>query len=172
MTRRAARISAVLAEIDHREGHPAEAVARLEAALEALASEEPDEDTAAVAAQLGRFLVLSNRYEDAAPRLELALELSEALGLPEVFAQALTSKSILYTARTGWRRRASCSRGRSTSHSRTTCTPPRFGRSTTWRSTTSRATGTGTRSTLPTGASSSRGTSATGSGRRSFSTGR
>ena len=98
MTRRVARISAVLAEIDHREGHPGEAVARLEAALETLASEEPDEDIAAVAAQLGRFLVLSSRYEDAAPRLELALELAEALGLPEVFAQALTSKSILYTS--------------------------------------------------------------------------
>jgi class 3 adenylate cyclase/tetratricopeptide (TPR) repeat protein len=98
MTRRVARISAVLAEIDHREGHPGEAVVRLEAALEAFASEEPDEDTAAVAAQLGRFLVLSSRYEDAAPRLELALDLSEALGLSEVFAQALTSKSILYTS--------------------------------------------------------------------------
>ena len=97
LTRRAARISAVLAEIDYREGHPPEAVARLEAALEALAGEEPDEDTAAVAAQLGRFLVLSNRHEDAAPRLEVALELAEALRLPEVFAQALTSKSILYT---------------------------------------------------------------------------
>ena len=99
MTRRVARISAVLAEIDHREGHRTEAVARLEAALEALAGEEPDEDTAAVAAQLGRFLVLSNRYEEAAPRLELALDLAEALGLPEVFAQALTTKSILYTTR-------------------------------------------------------------------------
>ena len=98
MTRRVARISAVLAEIDHREGHPGKAVVRLEAALEAFASEEPDEDTAAVAAQLGRFLVLSSRYEDAAPRLELALDLSEALGLSEVFAQALTSKSILYTS--------------------------------------------------------------------------
>ena len=40
MTRRVARISAVLAEIDHREGHPSEAVVRLEAALETLAGEE------------------------------------------------------------------------------------------------------------------------------------
>ena len=37
--------------------------------------------------------------QDAAPRLETALELAEALRLPEVFAQALTSKSILYTYR-------------------------------------------------------------------------
>ena len=45
LTRRAARIRPVLAEIDHREGHTTEAVTRLEAVVEALAGEEPDEDT-------------------------------------------------------------------------------------------------------------------------------
>ena len=55
--RQAARVSAHLAEIDFRDGHPPEAVARLEAALETLAGEEPDEDVAFAAAQLGRFLV-------------------------------------------------------------------------------------------------------------------
>ncbi len=98
-TRRAARISTVLAEIDHRDGHPPEAVARLEAALDALAGEEPDEDVAYAAAQLGRFLVLNQQHELAAPRLEVALELAEALRLPEVFAQALTSKSLLFSQR-------------------------------------------------------------------------
>jgi tetratricopeptide (TPR) repeat protein len=92
-----ARIQPVLAEIDHREGHTNAAVTRLEAVLEALAGEEPDEDTAAVAGQLGRFLMLSNRDDEAAPHLEAALELAEALRLPEVFAQALTTKSVLYT---------------------------------------------------------------------------
>jgi predicted ATPase len=99
LKRRAARVSAHLAEIDFREGHPPEAVARLEAALDTLAGEEPDEDVAYAAAQLGRFLVLNNQYELAAVRLERALELAEALRLPEVFAQALTSKSILYVGR-------------------------------------------------------------------------
>ncbi len=99
LKRRAARISAVLAEVDYREGHSREAVARLEAAFETLAGEEQDEDLAAVAAQLGRFLVLNNQFEEATPRLELALELAEALRLPEVFAQALTTKSTLYTSR-------------------------------------------------------------------------
>jgi class 3 adenylate cyclase/tetratricopeptide (TPR) repeat protein len=99
LKRRAARISAALAEVDYRDGHPSEAVARLEAALETLAGEEPDEDLATVAAQLGRFLLLNGRYDDAAPRLELALELAEALRLPEVFAQALTSKSLLFLNR-------------------------------------------------------------------------
>src|SRR3989442_64919 len=59
----AARISSLLAEIDFREGHLSDAVARLEQALESLAGEEPDADVAAVAAQLGRFLTLGGQYE-------------------------------------------------------------------------------------------------------------
>ena len=99
LTRRAARVSSALAEIDYRDGHPPAAVARLESTLDALEGVTADEVVAEVAAQLGRFLVLNRQYELAAPRLELALELAEALGLPEVFAQALTSKSIFYTYR-------------------------------------------------------------------------
>ncbi len=99
LKRQAARVSAVLSDIDHWEGHTSRAVERLEAALSELSDEEPDEDVATVAAQLGRFLVLNRQYDLAAPRIEMALELAEALALPEVLAQALTSKSILYTYR-------------------------------------------------------------------------
>ena len=99
LRKQAALVSAVLGEIDFREGHPPRAVARLEAALGELEEEEPDADVATVAAQLGRFLVLDRQLERAAPHLERALELAEALGLPEVFAQALTSKSLLFTTR-------------------------------------------------------------------------
>ena len=95
LTRQAARIASVLAEIDFREEQRlTEAVGRLEHALESLGNEEPDADVAGVAAQLGRFLVLDGQYEAAAPRLELALALGEALKLQEVFAQALTTKSV------------------------------------------------------------------------------
>jgi class 3 adenylate cyclase/tetratricopeptide (TPR) repeat protein len=98
LTRPAARIASVLAEIDFRDGrHLTEAVGRLEHALESLDNEEPDADLAAVAAQLGRFLVLDGQFEAAAPRLELALELAEALKLQEVFAQALTTKAVILT---------------------------------------------------------------------------
>jgi class 3 adenylate cyclase/tetratricopeptide (TPR) repeat protein len=93
--RAAALVSAKLAEIDSREGHPAEAVARLEAALDELSGEEPDESVATVAAELGRFLFLSGQTDLAAPYLEQALELAEALRLDEVFAQAMTSKAML-----------------------------------------------------------------------------
>ena len=75
---------------------PSEAVARLEAAIGQLADAEPDEGFATLAGELGRFLVLSGKYERAAPYLEQSLGLAEALGLDEVFAQTLTSKSILF----------------------------------------------------------------------------
>jgi class 3 adenylate cyclase/tetratricopeptide (TPR) repeat protein len=92
MSHPAALVSARLAEVDHFEGHPAEAVARLEQALETLSSEEPDGDLAEVAAALGRFLILAGRFDEALPQVERALTLAEALELPEVFVQALISK--------------------------------------------------------------------------------
>jgi tetratricopeptide (TPR) repeat protein len=91
----AARIAARLAEIDFSEGHPPQAVARLAPALEALEAAGPDADVAALAAQLGRFLIFSGDLERAAPHLERALSLAEALDLPETLAQALNSKSVL-----------------------------------------------------------------------------
>jgi class 3 adenylate cyclase/tetratricopeptide (TPR) repeat protein len=93
----AARISCVLAEIDFREGRTSEAVERLKRAVADLHGEEPDADVAEASAQLGRFLILGDALDEAVPHLELALELAEALALPEVLAQALTSKSTIYT---------------------------------------------------------------------------
>jgi class 3 adenylate cyclase/tetratricopeptide (TPR) repeat protein len=90
----AARVSARLAEIDSREGHLVQAIARLEKALQTLSTEEPDEDLAIVAAQLARFLTLHGQYDKAMPHIELALELAEALAVPEVFAEALSTKAI------------------------------------------------------------------------------
>jgi len=98
-TKRAAVVSAVLADIDLREGHPPQALSRLETALDELEGEEPDEELAVVAAQLGRVLVLDGQIDRAIPHLERALELAEALRLPEVLAQALTSKSVVFTQR-------------------------------------------------------------------------
>ena len=94
-------------------------------------------DLAYAAAQLGRFLVLNNQSEEGAPRLELALELAEALRLPEVFCQALTARQSHTSIRTGSRRAASSSRGRSNAPWPTICTQLRLAPSTTWRSTTS-----------------------------------
>ncbi len=92
--RAAARVSARLAELDFVDGRPADAVARLEPVLQALAGEESPE-TAQVAAQLGRFLVLNNELDRAGAHLERALGLAEQLDLPETLAEALTSKGLL-----------------------------------------------------------------------------
>ena len=99
LKRPAARAAAVLAEIDFREGHTSDSIARLEQALESLAGEEPDADVAAVAAQLGRFLALNTQLDAATPHLERALELAEALKLRDVFTQALTTKAVVLNRR-------------------------------------------------------------------------
>ena len=91
---RAARVSARLADFDYRKGRIGEAVARLERALEMLPTEDADEDVGEVAAQLGRYLVLQGRPDAAMPHLELALKVAEGLESMELFAGALTSKSL------------------------------------------------------------------------------
>ena len=90
-----ALVASLLADIDFNEGHPSNAAARVEPALEALESAGSDADVAPVAAQLGRFLVFTGDYERALPNLERALALAESLDLPETFVQALNSKSVL-----------------------------------------------------------------------------
>jgi tetratricopeptide (TPR) repeat protein len=94
-TRAAARVSARLGEIDFAEGHPRQAVERVESALEALSSGEGDADTALLAAELGRFLALSGEHARALAQIEYALRLAETLNLPETLAQALSTKAIV-----------------------------------------------------------------------------
>ena len=92
---RAARVSAPLANIDFRKGLVGEAVARLERALEMLSTDAAAEDVAKVAAELGRYLFLNGQPDAAAPHLELALTLAEGIRHMEIFAEALTSKSLI-----------------------------------------------------------------------------
>src|SRR5262249_9650488 len=96
--REAAMVSAPIADAEGRMGRSLEALSRLEAALETLSGDEPDAGVAEVAAQLGRFLTLDGRSEDARGPLELALGVAEALQLTEIFAQALISKSMSLTS--------------------------------------------------------------------------
>ncbi|HUZ81614.1 MAG TPA: hypothetical protein VMU73_05155, partial [Gaiellaceae bacterium] len=93
--RAGARVLSLLANMDFEDGHPPQAVARLEPLIDDLESSEPDSVLAEVTGQLGRFLIFSGDHERAAPYLERALSLSELLDLPETFVQALNSKSVL-----------------------------------------------------------------------------
>jgi predicted ATPase/class 3 adenylate cyclase len=93
--RRAARVQARLAGVEHSRGHTDQAIQRMRAAHAGLAGDVPDPELAAVVAQLGRTLAVQQHSEEASPVLEGALELAEHLRLPDVYSHALSSKAIL-----------------------------------------------------------------------------
>ena len=98
-THPAARVSASYAEVRWAtEGGSEEALERMERAFEILAAEEADEAFATLAAQLGRFLFFAGRMEEGHERTELALRLAEGLQLPEVYSQALNTRSLIISA--------------------------------------------------------------------------
>jgi tetratricopeptide (TPR) repeat protein len=95
----AARVTARLAEADWAEGRIDEAVERMERAFTVLSEDTADEDLATLAAQLGRLHYFRGEHGLCASRLETALEIAEALWLPEVMSQALNTKGILAQGR-------------------------------------------------------------------------
>ncbi|MDP9340819.1 MAG: AAA family ATPase [Actinomycetota bacterium] len=99
-THAAARVSARLAEILWWErGQTDRALEMLEASFAVLAGEEPDEDLAVLAAQLARFHFFNGNLERSVERVEFALEMAEALWLPETLSQALNTKALVLSAR-------------------------------------------------------------------------
>jgi tetratricopeptide (TPR) repeat protein len=71
----------------------------MDRSFEVLAADEPDEDLAWLAAELGRFKYFAGDLGAAQQLLEIALDMSEALGLPEVISQALNTRSLILVAR-------------------------------------------------------------------------
>jgi class 3 adenylate cyclase/tetratricopeptide (TPR) repeat protein len=91
----AARVIARLGEVEWRRGQLAVALERSQRAWTELEGEEPDADIAALAAQLGRLYLLNGNAEAGSACLEIALELSESLWLPEVLAESLNSSGVV-----------------------------------------------------------------------------
>ncbi len=89
----AARNEAGLAEILFEEGHLDLAIEAARRAYGVLAGDEPDAAFALVTGQLGRFLALE-ADDKANPMIDEALRLAQQLELPEVYSQALSSKSV------------------------------------------------------------------------------
>jgi hypothetical protein len=67
----------------------------MERSLALLLEEEPDEALAALAAQVARLRFFAGDTQIAYERIETALTLAEALGLPEVLSQALNTKTMI-----------------------------------------------------------------------------
>jgi tetratricopeptide (TPR) repeat protein len=95
----AARVSARVAEILWDRGRLEQGLESMNRAFDVLSQEEHDEDLAALAAQLGRFLFFAGENDLAFQRVETALDLAEALLLPEVLSQALNTKAMMLAAR-------------------------------------------------------------------------
>ena len=91
----AARVSALLGDVDQAGGQLDQAIERMETAFAVLSEEEPDEDIALLAAQLARLHFFRGEFEQAHQRVERALDLAEWLWLPEVLAEALQTKGVL-----------------------------------------------------------------------------
>jgi hypothetical protein len=95
----AARVDARRADVFRIADRVDEALALVQAAYDALPRDEPDADVALVAAQLARLAFFSLEHERAYAAVEVALDMAEALDLPEVLAEALTTKSLLSWSR-------------------------------------------------------------------------
>jgi len=95
----AARVSARLAEILWDRGRIEDGLQSMERSLAVLLEEEPDEDVASLAAQVGRFTFFAGDMELASERIEMALGLAEALSLPGVLSEAFNTKALIFRAR-------------------------------------------------------------------------
>jgi class 3 adenylate cyclase/predicted ATPase len=93
----AARVSGRLGNLEVLTGR-GEGMRRMEEAFEAVSADEPDADVADLAARLGRGLALAGELERAVEPNELALEVAQALRLPETLVRALGTKAYLARA--------------------------------------------------------------------------
>ncbi|TML72040.1 MAG: zinc-ribbon domain-containing protein [Actinobacteria bacterium] len=95
----AARVSARLAESMWDRGRLEQGLETMDRAFEVLSREEPDADLASLAAQLARFSFFAGNLDLGLQRIETALDMAEALALPEVLSNALQTKALILAAR-------------------------------------------------------------------------
>jgi tetratricopeptide (TPR) repeat protein len=91
----AARVAARAAEISWEQGRLEQGLQSMDEAFAVLATEEPDADLAALAAQIGRFMYFAGRGDVALERLDRALDIAEALSLPETLSHALNTRALV-----------------------------------------------------------------------------
>jgi class 3 adenylate cyclase/tetratricopeptide (TPR) repeat protein len=99
MSHAAARVVARLGETEASSGHVAEALERMEGAYTILAADPPDADLAALAAQLARWHALTGAFDISEQRARVALNVAEALQLPDLISQALNTQANIALSR-------------------------------------------------------------------------
>jgi class 3 adenylate cyclase/tetratricopeptide (TPR) repeat protein len=100
-THGAARASARIGEGLWTSDRPEEGADRMEAALAVLADAEPDHDLAILHAMLGKVRFFLGDLDRAIGEIDIALEIGEALVLPDVVSDALNTKALIRDARGG-----------------------------------------------------------------------
>ncbi|MFN2470541.1 MAG: AAA family ATPase [Gaiellaceae bacterium] len=98
-THAAARASTWLARVESMSGRNEQAIERLETAYAVIAGDEPDADVALLLARLGQFHFFGGNSELGAERTERALDIAEALQLPEVLVAGWMTKGFIVGAR-------------------------------------------------------------------------
>jgi class 3 adenylate cyclase/tetratricopeptide (TPR) repeat protein len=91
----AARVSARVAFVEQVTSRYEQALERLENAFAAVAGDEPDADIAELASRLGSSYAFAGDLERAVEPTELALDVAQALRLPETLSRALNVKAML-----------------------------------------------------------------------------
>ena len=97
----AARVLGRIAHVEMFTGRSEQARERLERAFAAVAADEPDADVADLASRLAQSYAFSGAHDLAVEPVELALEVAQALRLPETLIRGLLVKAML--ARAGGR---------------------------------------------------------------------
>jgi class 3 adenylate cyclase/tetratricopeptide (TPR) repeat protein len=100
----AARVSARLGEVMWQRGRLGEAVDLMEQSFQVLSGEQPDEDFAFLASDLGRMEFFAGRVDSAMERVEAAIDIAESLWLPEVLSHSLNTLALILYAAKGRRR--------------------------------------------------------------------
>jgi class 3 adenylate cyclase/tetratricopeptide (TPR) repeat protein len=98
----AARTSARIGEALWLGDRPDEGTSTMESALAVLGDAEPDHDLALLHATLGKVRFFLGRYEGAAEDLDAAIDIAEALMLPDVLSEALNTKGLVAGVRGRW----------------------------------------------------------------------
>jgi class 3 adenylate cyclase/tetratricopeptide (TPR) repeat protein len=93
--RSAARVSRRLGAVEFRQGKVEASIARAEAAFAALEEYEPGEELAGLATALSGGYFFRGEREKALEKAELAIELAESLGSPEILASAFSTKALV-----------------------------------------------------------------------------